>query len=188
MAEIWPEIRGLLREAFMRGVHKLVDVATGKRWEVRPKGDRATGYDDHWSLLFDRGGRRLAAMSDLTALDFRLLLLLVSGDHKLDFVTFRPLAQREIADWLSVSQSTISRSMKRLVDRDVVERADYRGGGTRPSGYRLSPTFFWRGTAGQYWQAQDKRQRDRPATAEPEAERGELPCAGAEEPPPEGCL
>ena len=136
----------------MRSLHDAVDVLA--QWVGNMPAKPKTKYDGTWTLLFDRAARHFAMQSDMKGPDFRLMMWLVAGDHKLDFVSWRDVPQSEVAKALGVSQPTISRSMKRLAAKGVIERQNRGGGGNKRdvvSRWRMNPFFFWRGKGEQYW-------------------------------------
>ncbi len=83
-----------------------------------------------------------------------LRLFIVLPEH-LDYVTFRRLDQVKIGAELGMGQSSISRSLKELVEAGVVER---RGKGPLVE-WRLSPDYGWRGDVESFHAEQGKRRK-----------------------------
>ncbi len=139
----------------MHAMNEFTDRLTGRTVTLQEKRPRQR-FDDTFTYLFSRGASKLA-VADMKSRDWQLMFRLVGvPGERLDFQVFRDVDQYKMADNVGCSQATISRALKRLCELGVVEREN-RGGGGRASRYRLSPEFFWRGTAGQYHAARGKR-------------------------------
>lgn len=83
----------------------------------------------------------IIALSDLTGDDLRVFLMIVA---RLDFENFILINQSELARKMGMRQPHVSRSLKRLVDMEVLIEGP-RAGASRT--YHLNPTFGWKGSA-----------------------------------------
>lgn len=81
---------------------------------------------------------KLSHYKDLTQIDFRVLLFLLS---RMDYDNFIRLTQQNIADLLKMKQQQISKSIIKLVSKKILEKEKV---GTS-NFYRLNPEIGWKG-------------------------------------------
>lgn len=97
-------------------------------------------FREPYYMAFLRAQGDLAKM-DLCKSDYRLYLYLVS---LLGYENYLIIAQREIAKELDMHPPNVSRSLKVLIEKGIIEHMRFKNGSR---GYRLSPTIGWRGHA-----------------------------------------
>lgn len=105
------------------------------------------GYEDcgerntlgvHWVATFQTGMMWLA-QQDITGEQLKVFLYLIG---QLSFDNWLRVKQSEISDHLNISQSHVSRALKKLLDLDVIAKGPMAG---RFNTYRLNPRLAHRG-------------------------------------------
>ncbi len=124
---------------------------SGRRFAVRETRPPSKSFMRGFMVVFDTAVEALA-MRVRSAPALRLFLLL-SGDRRLDFESWRQLHQERLAAELGTDRAVISRALKELLAVGVLER---RGSNPRIE-WRLSLDVGWRGSAGSYQDAKRKR-------------------------------
>lgn len=125
-----------------RRVATLVDPETDQRFQVSAERPPAASYGRRWCIVFDDARQQVIA--DLnSAAAFKVFLAL--PDY-LSWTEFRPLNQAAVAKRLKITQGSVSRVMKDLLNRSIVER-EGSGPVTR---WKLSLNWGWRGNAAAY--------------------------------------
>jgi DNA-binding Lrp family transcriptional regulator len=125
-----------------RHVGSLVDVETGQRFAVTTDPGPGATYGKRFLIMFDEARHQI--IKELrNAATLRVFLAL--PDH-LSWTEFRPLNQGQLASELEIDQASVSRAMKDLLNRGIVERE----GKGPASHWRLSLKWGWRGNAAAY--------------------------------------
>jgi hypothetical protein len=101
-------------------------------------------------MMFQDTFMDLAANRALTGEHFRVLLYLLS---KVGFNNQIVITQKDAANTLGIPQSSISRDLKGLVEQKVLLHGPKIGNSRT---FVLSPSYGWRGDAGDYHDAMNK--------------------------------
>ena len=102
---------------------------------------------DGFYTMFSFGSEIISEIKGLTVTDYRVLFRLLSH---LEFENWINITHQMIADELEVSRANVSRSMKKLVEKEIIERHK-NPKDKRRIRYRLNPAHGWMGDAKQ-WQ------------------------------------
>lgn len=81
------------------------------------------------------------AKSGFTGETLRVLLVLLA---KVEYENFIVVSQSDMAEELGVSKTQFNRSLKILIDNDIIQRGPKVG---RQGSLRLNPNYGWKGTA-----------------------------------------
>ena len=127
-----------------------IDLDTG---EVLEEGvavwvGRKVRVTERWFMAFQDALIELSKDRDLTGENWRVLVHLFG---RLDFENFIQIKQSEIADELGMAKTHVSRSIKALVDKQIIFRGPKIG---RSSSFRLNPHFGWKGKVSSLREAQ----------------------------------
>jgi predicted transcriptional regulator len=90
-------------------------------------------------LLDLEGMRRLSMDKDITAVDWRVLAIVMTG---LEYENWFSITQKEIAEELGTSQPNVARSLKKLEDKAIIVKGKKSG---RVNSYRLNAFYGWKG-------------------------------------------
>lgn len=138
-----------------RAVLTLVDPSTG---EALADGQfvyqqrQPARFKETYIVAFQHG-MALLAQSDLTANDHKTLLALLA---RLTLNNHVLIAQKEIAEATGIRPNNISRSINRLMERQIISKGPKFG---HSNSYKLNPDYVWFGKADQR-----ARERQRQAT------------------------
>ena len=137
-----------------RHVGSLLDVETGQRFAVTTDPGPGASYGKRWCIMFDDTREQLALEMDSLP-TVRVFLILPSY---LSWTEFRSLSQAELAARLKIDQASVSRALKDLLNRDIVERT-----GKGPAvKWKLSLKVGWNGNAAAYHAAARNAEKARP--------------------------
>ncbi len=130
---------------------KLTDLETGEVFMglAMPQKKRYPReiQQDGFYTMFSFGSEIISEIKGLTVTDYRVFFRLLSH---LEFENWINITHQMIADELEVSRANVSRSMKKLVEKEIIERhKDPKD--KRRIRYRLNPAHGWMGDAKQ-WQ------------------------------------
>ena len=101
---------------------------------------------DGFYTMFSFGSEFISEVEGLTGNDYRILFRLLSH---LEFENWIYVTQTTIAEELQLKKSHVSRSMKKLVEKGIIEKQkDPKD--KRKMIYRLNPECGWRGDADQW--------------------------------------
>ncbi len=130
-----------------------VDESTGEILEgfmayIAPK--RTNGFGREW-LAMSQAAAMMFAQSDLGASDMKVFFALLA---KLDFENLLVLNQAEIARQIGMNRHHVNRSIKRLLELEVIFEGP-RIGVSRS--YRLNEQMGWKGSASNHRKALEKR-------------------------------
>ena len=129
-----------------------IDLDTGELLEGTPVWvGRKPKIHDRWFMAFQDAFLELARDKDLTGETTRVLHYLMG---RLDFENFIQVAQQEIATELDMRKQHVSRSVKILVEKQVLIRGPKIG---RSYSFRLNPHYGWKGKVRNLDQAKRKR-------------------------------
>ncbi len=101
---------------------------------------------DGFYTMFSFGSYRLSEVEGLTGTDYRVLHNLLSH---LDFENWINVTQTVVSEELQIKKPHISKSIKKLVDKGIIEKHKDRND-KRKIRYRLNPEYGWRGDADQW--------------------------------------
>ena len=129
---------------------KLTDLETGEVFlglavAQKKKYPREIQQDGFYTM-FSFGSERIAQIEGLSKTDYRVLHQLLSH---LEFENWINVSQATIAEELRIKKPNISRSIKNLISKGIIEkRKDPQD--KRRIKYRLNPEYGWRGDADQW--------------------------------------
>jgi len=92
-----------------------------------------------WFMAFQDAFESLARDKDLWGQPTAVLHFLMS---RLSFDNYIALEQKEISDQLSVDKSDVSRAIKKLVEKGILEKGPRIG---KSFSYKLNPLYGWKG-------------------------------------------
>lgn len=92
-----------------------------------------------WFMAFQDAFESLAKDKDLWGQPTAILHFLMS---RLNFDNYIALEQKEISDKLNVDKSDVSRSVKKLIDKGIIEKGPRLG---KSWSYKLNPFYGWKG-------------------------------------------
>ncbi len=92
-----------------------------------------------WFMVWQNGLDRLAEDKEITGVTLRVLLKMLAH---LDYENYTNISQAEISRELSISKSLVSRSVKQLLDKGIIIKANKIGNVQR---YRLNELYGWKG-------------------------------------------
>ena len=102
---------------------------------------------DGFYTMFSFGSEIISEIEGLTVTDYRVFFRLLSH---LEFENWINVTHQMIANEIKVSRANVSRSMKKLVEKEIIEQyKDPKD--KRRTRYRLNPIHGWMGDAKQ-WQ------------------------------------
>lgn len=94
--------------------------------------------NERWMMAFQDYLEIIATDADLTGQNLKVMLLLMSN---LEFENYITIKQVTIADKLKIDKADVSKSMKLLVNKNIILKVKE---GTT-TGYKLNPTYGWKG-------------------------------------------
>lgn len=96
-------------------------------------------YRDWWIMLHQDKSQAIAQDRSLDGTDLRVYLYLVG---LLDYENYIPMTQTQVAEQLRLRYQHLNRSVRKLVDREVLEEGPSIG---RIRSYRLNPEYGYKG-------------------------------------------
>ena len=147
------------KSATVRRVGELTSLETDQRFVLSVENGPGQSYGKRWCIMFDEARQQVAHQLTEAA---TLRVFLVLPDH-LNWLEFRSLNQRDLAADLKISPASVSRAMKDLLNRSMVERSG-RGPVMK---WRLSLNWGWRGNAAAFHAAVRESERVRVAGVVP---------------------
>lgn len=117
---------------------KLVDTTTGELLDVPlhvPPSRKPTIYGSRWFQMSQDAATLLAKDKELRGQTHAVLLYLYG---KLDFDNYLTISQQEIADTLDMYQPDVSKSLSKLVKKEILLKES-------TNRYRLNPDYGWKG-------------------------------------------
>ena len=96
--------------------------------------------------MFSFGSEKIAQIEGLSGTDYRVLHQMLSH---LDFENWIDVSQITIGEELRIKQQNVARSIKKLVDKEIIEKRKHPKDKRRIR-YRLNPEYGWRGDADQW--------------------------------------
>lgn len=121
-----------------------VDLTTGDYFDLyTPTADeqtkrRRSPFGKRWCKMAFEANIQLAKMDGIYTNDFRVFHLILPTIHEGDLVYIN---QSQMARELGMVPSVVSRSIRKLIEKRILERVDSASGRV----YRLSPEFAWYG-------------------------------------------
>jgi predicted XRE-type DNA-binding protein len=125
----------------------ITDLDTGEvlTQDLRLKGNSPRKYySEEYILMFIQGFGDIATDKTMTIESMRVLMFLLFKTQMKNWVQ---LQQSEIAEALGMKQPNVSRALKKLVDKGILEATTKMG---KAKNYRVSIDFGWRGTGPEY--------------------------------------
>lgn len=107
--------------------------------------------------MFTIGTDYLSYDKDLTGVDYRVLFRLLS---RIDFENWITVSQQTIAEELEIKREHVSRSIKKLLKKRIIEKRKHPSD-KRRSMYRFNPTIAWKGDANQWKKLMEERKQDK---------------------------
>lgn len=115
---------------------------------IMPK--KPNGFGQDWHAMANQAWD-LIATSDLDGQDFKVLATLMA---RLDFENLIQVPQVEIAEKLNMKRQNVNRSVKRLIEMEILLEGPRIG---RSRSFRLNPNFGWKGSAKNHHEALKER-------------------------------
>ena len=132
------------------------EVFTGLAIPHKKKYPRQIQQDGFYTM-FSFGSELIAQIEGLSGNDYRVLFQMLSH---LEFENWIDISHQMIADELGLNRANVSRSIKRLVEKDIFEtHRDPRD--RRKVRYRLNPVHGWMGDAKQWQKEMYKRKEEK---------------------------
>lgn len=110
-----------------------------------------TKIKEDWFMAFQDAFEEIAKDRDLWGQPTAVLVLLMS---KLSFENFIGLEQKEIAKELSLDKQRVHESIKKLIEKGIVEKGPRLG---RSCSYKLNPFYGWKGRVKSLQEERKKR-------------------------------
>ena len=127
--------------------YDLVDRETGEKVEggvpVLVRG-KVRWYDKEYMLMFQESVDKLAEDPDMTGEAWRVLMKMVA---KLGMQNWVHVEQKTIAEELKMQKSHVSRAVKKLLEKGILEEGPRIG---KSKSYRLSVDLGWKGPGKEY--------------------------------------
>lgn len=109
---------------------------------------------DPFMLAAREGFMRLAKDTDLTIQDRRILDVYFAS---VDYENWIYMSQQEIADYLGMKKSNVSRSIKKLKEKQILIEGPKAG---RSKTFRLNAFYGWKGRIGkEYYEAYEEHSK-----------------------------
>ncbi len=121
------------------------EVFTGLAVAQKKKYPREIQRDGFYTM-FSFGSERIAQVDGLSRTDYKVLFQLLSH---LEFENWINVSQAVIGEELNIKKANISRSIKNLVNKGIIEKHKDPND-KRRTRYRLNPEYGWRGDADQW--------------------------------------
>ena len=107
-----------------------------------------------WMMTFQDSLEIIATDEDMTGETFRVLIMLMSN---LEFENYITIKQVSIAEKLKMHKTHVSRAMRLLVSKSIILKVKE---GTT-TGYKLNPTYGWKGKVENMEKAKAKMAEDK---------------------------
>ncbi len=134
------------------------EVFTGLAMPQKKKYPREIQQDGFYTM-FSFGSELISEIEGLSGTDYRVLFRLLSH---LEFENWINITHQLIADELNLKAPNVSRSMKKLIDKGIIEKHKDPIDKRRIK-YRLNPIHGWMGDAKQ-WQKEMYNRKDKKIT------------------------
>ena len=134
---------------FFRDV-EVYDKRTGEKLDGMPTLCRPrqwNGFGDRWLAMSMDAALEIALDERIQGQDLRVFLVLLS---KLDYENWLRVCQADLAAALGMTKGNTSRSIKRLIDAEILLEGPKVG---TSKTYRLNPAYGWRGSAKKHREA-----------------------------------
>lgn len=106
-----------------------------------------SGFSEGWVAMAQTALEMIAACDKLQGNDLRVFLAIVG---RLDFQNLILIEQAEIAKKLGMHRPDVSKSIKRLVELDIIIEGPKLG---RSKRYQLNPNYGWKGSTKKHHEA-----------------------------------
>ena len=107
-----------------------------------------------WMMTFQDSLEIIATDEDMTGQTLKVMLLLMGN---LEFENYITIKQVSIAEKLKIDKADVSKAMKLLVDKSIILKVKE---GTT-TGYKLNPTYGWKGKVENMEKAKTKMAEDK---------------------------
>lgn len=135
------------KHAWDKRHYDLIDRETGEKVEggvpVLVRG-KVRWYDKEYMLMFQESVDKLAEDPDMTGEAWRVLMKMVA---KLGMKNWVHVEQKTIAEELKMQKSHVSRAVKKLLEKKIIEEGPRIG---KSKSYRLSVDLGWKGPGKEY--------------------------------------
>jgi len=117
------------------------DINTGKVLQgvIVFFGVKNNPYGNGWLMISQESLREIARDKDIKGETFRVFLYIIGI---LDFENWIHIPQKEIAEYLGMHKTVVSRSIKKLIDKEIIVKGDKLG---KSYIFRFNPNFGWKG-------------------------------------------
>lgn len=108
-------------------------------------------YSEDYILMFSKSFGNIALDKDFKMETYRVLMFLL---YKTQMKNWVQIQQTEIAEALGMKQPNVSKAIKLLVQKGIVETTTKMG---KSKNYKIAVDFAWRGTGNDYKRAKDQK-------------------------------
>lgn len=108
-------------------------------------------YSEDYILMFSKSFGNIAVDKSFTMETYRVLMFLL---YKTEMKNWVQIQQSEIAEALGMKQPNVSKAIKKLVEKGIVETTAKMG---KAKNYKISVDFGWRGTGAEYEKAKKQK-------------------------------
>lgn len=132
----------------------LTDLDTGEviTGDLQLKGrPKRKYYSEDYILMFSKGFGSIATDKTMTMETMRVLMFLL---FKTEMKNWVQLQQAEIAEALGMKQPNVSKALKKLTEKGILETTAKMG---KAKNYKISVDFAWRGTGSDYEKAKQTK-------------------------------
>jgi len=133
------------------------DINTGSLLEgvIVLCGIKNNPYGNGWLMSSQEALKLIARDKQITGETFRVFLYVVG---MLDFENWIYIPQKEIAEYLDLKRSAVSRSIKILLEKEIIIRGDRFG---KSYTFRLNAYFGWKGKVKNLDEYRKEQERER---------------------------
>ena len=133
------------------------DINTGKFLEgvIVLCGIKNNPYGKGWLMTSQEALKLIARDKEITGETFRVFLYVVGI---LDFENWIYIPQKEIAEYLELKRSAVSRSIKVLLEKEIILKGERFG---KSYTFRLNPYFGWKGRVKSLEEYREEKEKER---------------------------
>lgn len=136
-----------------------IDPVTGKEMKdgilAYVPGKKYWGFDGgDWTVVFQEAFHLVADDKELQGVTTRIWVKLLAIMQYENFIVF---SQKDLAEAMGIAPSTFSKSIKRLVEKNLLIKGHTKIGNTIP--YRINTKFVWKGSKEAYKTNKDRSKK-----------------------------
>jgi len=133
------------------------DISSGELLEgvIVLYGIKNNPYGNGWLMTSQEALKLIAKDRGITGETFRVFLYMLSV---LDFENWIYISQKEIGEYLELKKCNVSRSVKTLVEKEIILKNEKLG---KSYTFRLNPYFGWKGKVKSLEEYRDEKEKER---------------------------